>query len=89
MAPQTITPSWPQLALAARRGNAEAEQLLAPFINQLRHQTELCNQHADTLMQLLNSEEQDLLNWLLNPHQAPPQWRALIARIRHSYQQSL
>lgn len=86
---RSVTRSWHQLALAARRGNAEAEQLLAPFISQLRNPADHRQYYAEPLAQLLDSEEQELLHWLLNPHQAPPQWQALIQSIRHSYQQSL
>jgi antitoxin CptB len=81
--------TWRQLALAARRGNTEAEQLLAPFIDQLRHQPQQLATQAETLADLLAQEEQDLLIWLLDPNQAPTPWQALLTQIRQCYQQTL
>ncbi len=81
--------TWRQLALAARRGNAEAEQLLAPFIDQLRHHPQQLAVQAETLAGLLAQEEQDLLIWLLDPSKAPAHWQALLTQIRRCYQQRL
>ena len=80
---------WRQLAMAARRGNAESEQLLAPFIAQLAQDDCLLRQHGQALAGLLNNEEQDLLIWLLDPALAPPKWQTLLKQIRLSYQQDL
>jgi len=84
-----LTDTWRQLALAARRGNAESEQLLAPFMVQLAQDHRLISQYGHALAGLLNHEEQDLLIWLLNPTLAPPQWQGLLTQIRLSYQQDL
>lgn len=80
---------WRQLAMAARRGNAESEQLLAPFLAQLAQDDRLLSQYGQALAGLLNNEEQDLLIWLLDPDLAPSKWQALLKQIRLSYQQDL
>lgn len=64
----------------ARRGNAEVEELVKPYVSQLINQ-----QEAELFERFLQENDQHLFEWLLNPQQSPEKYTGLINRIRAHY----
>jgi antitoxin CptB len=80
------------LRLACRRGNAETEALLLAYWQDLHHrvQTGALSQPAldKTLTQfeqLLQTNDQDLMQWCLRPDTAPEDWQDLVEKVRTVY----
>lgn len=86
---QLLTPAWqiltPELQLkalanACRRGNAETEMLLKPFVSELKTQAE-----RDAFARLLEQEDHALLEWMMDATHAPQAFAELIGRIKQHY----
>ncbi|BBN60606.1 succinate dehydrogenase assembly factor 2 [Hydrogenovibrio marinus] len=88
---QLLTPTWQilteelqrkALANACRRGNAETEVLLKPYVSQLKNEDERI-----LFARLLEQEDQALFEWMMDEMQAPDEFRELIRNIRRHYLQ--
>lgn len=88
---QLLTPTWQilteelqrkALTNACRRGNAETEMLLKPYVSVLKDEDERV-----LFARLLEQEDQALFEWMMDETQAPDEFRGLIRNIRHHYLQ--
>ncbi|MPQ76400.1 succinate dehydrogenase assembly factor 2 [Hydrogenovibrio sp. JE_KL2] len=86
---QLLTPTWQilteelqrkALTNACRRGNAETEILLKPYVSQLKNDDE-----RTLFARLLEQEDQALFEWMMDESQAPQAFRGLIGNIRAYY----
>lgn len=86
---QLLTPAWQilteemqkkALANACRRGNAETEMLLKPYVSQLGTAEE-----RELFARLLEQEDQTLFEWLMDARQAPNEFKSLVQTIRVHY----
>lgn len=89
---QLLTPAWQilteelqtkALSNACRRGNAETEMLLKPYVSQLSTAEE-----RELFARLLEQEDQTLFEWLMNEEQSPDEFKNLIHNIREHYLQA-
>lgn len=69
--------------LNCRRGNAETELLLIPYLDYLAEIEDRDELHA--LSKLVAENDQDLFHWLMTPTDAPQHYQALVERIRQTY----
>lgn len=73
--------NWQKKLLnGCRRGNAEVEELLRPYVLCIDSEA-VANQFED----FLEENDQHLFEWLLNPQQAPEKYAELIDHIRSHY----
>lgn len=86
---QLLTPAWqiltPELQLkalsnACRRGNAETETLLKPFVAELKTQSE-----REAFARLLEQDDHALFEWMMDASRAPQEFGELIKRIKRHY----
>ena len=84
------------LKLACRRGNAETEALLLAYWQDLHQQAQtgtLSHPNLDQTLtqfeQLLQTNDQDLMQWCLRPETAPDDWQDLIEKVRAVYLQTM
>jgi succinate dehydrogenase flavin-adding protein (antitoxin of CptAB toxin-antitoxin module) len=75
---------YKKIKINARRGNLEVDLLLEAFIdNQLKYET---NPDAwQTFEALLESDDQTLFDWLLQPDTSKAPYHQLILQIRKNY----
>lgn len=73
-----------RLCLDCRRGNAESECLLTPFLTELDSQP-----LYEQFRCLLTTNDQDLLIWLIQPDLAPTAFQPLLKRIKKHYLMTL
>lgn len=74
-------PLWKKRLLnSARRGNAEVEMMLVPYIHSL-----LTLPEPHSFERLLNENDQQLMEWFMQPNSAPNNYLSLIQDIRTYY----